>query len=107
MLYGKTIVALCTPKIHEATNHRFITTFAKGAKKVFVKKAPAILTGIGVAGGFAATISAVKATPKALRLIEEAEKEKGDSGEAVSSCGSYYNYVSYMYYWCKYGKRKT
>ena len=29
MLYGKTIVALCTPKIHEATNHRFITTFAK------------------------------------------------------------------------------
>ncbi len=56
----------------------FITTFAKGAKKVFVKKAPAILTGIGVAGGFAATISAVKATPKALRLIEEAEKEKGD-----------------------------
>lgn len=28
-LYGKTIVALCTPKIHEATNHRFITTFAK------------------------------------------------------------------------------
>ena len=29
VLYGKTIVALCTPKIHEATNHRFITTFAK------------------------------------------------------------------------------
>lgn len=29
MIFGKTIVALCIPKIHEATNHKFISAFAK------------------------------------------------------------------------------
>ena len=29
MLYGKTIVALCIPRIQDASNHKFITTFAK------------------------------------------------------------------------------
>ena len=29
MLYGKTIVALCDPRIQDASNHKFITTFAK------------------------------------------------------------------------------
>ncbi len=37
-----------------------------------------ILTIIGAAGVIATTITAVKATPKALRLIEEAKEEKGE-----------------------------
>ena len=44
-------------------------------KGITVKHAPEILTGIGIAGMIATTVLAVKATPKALQLIEE-EKEK-------------------------------
>lgn len=40
------------------------------------KHSPEILTGIGIAGMITTTILAVKATPKALRLIEEAEDKK-------------------------------
>ncbi len=41
--------------------------------KAVEKRSPEILTGIGVAGMITTTILAVKATPKALRLIEKAE----------------------------------
>ena len=39
------------------------------------KHAPQILVGLGVAGSIAATVFAVKATPKAIKLVEE-RKEK-------------------------------
>lgn len=42
------------------------------------KHSPEILTGIGIAGMITTTVLAVKATPKALRLIEEAEHDKYD-----------------------------
>ena len=42
------------------------------------KHAPEILTGIGIAGMISTTVMAVKATPKAMRLIEEAEHDKND-----------------------------
>lgn len=41
------------------------------------KHSTTILTGVAVVGVVATAISAAKQTPKALRLIEEAEKEKG------------------------------
>ena len=45
---------------------------------VFLKRnTPTILTSIGGIGVVATSILAVKATPKAMRLIEKAEKEKG------------------------------
>ena len=45
----------------------------------FVKRnASTILTVLGSIGVVATTITSVKATPKALRLIEEAENEKGE-----------------------------
>lgn len=45
----------------------------------FIKKnSPLILTIIGAVGVAATTVAAVKATPKALRLIEEAKEEKGE-----------------------------
>ena len=40
------------------------------------KHSPEILTGIGIAGMISSTVLAVKATPKALRIIEDAERVK-------------------------------
>lgn len=45
----------------------------------FIKKnAPTILTCIGAAGVVVTTVMAVKETPKALSLLEDAEEEKGE-----------------------------
>lgn len=56
------------------------------AKAFAVKHSPEILTGIGIAGMFTTTVLAVKATPKALELIEEAERAKH-----VKLNGDYHN----------------
>lgn len=45
--------------------------FFNNAKKVVTKHGPEILTGVGIAGMITTTVLAVKATPKALALIEE------------------------------------
>lgn len=48
-----------------------------GEVKLAVRKhSPEILTGIGIAGMITTTVLAVKATPKALKLIEEKKKEE-------------------------------
>lgn len=57
---------------------------SKGSMKDFIKHAeiwtkkhsPEILTGIGITGMFSMTVMAVKATPKAMRLIEEKKREE-------------------------------
>ena len=47
--------------------------------RVFVKRNSAtILTCVGAAGVVATTVTAVKATPKAMLLLEKAKKEKGE-----------------------------
>lgn len=48
---------------------------AKTVKSFAIKYTPEILTGIGIAGMVTAGILAVKATPKALTLIEERKEE--------------------------------
>lgn len=53
-----------------------IPTFIQAMKSKTIKHSPEILTGIGIAGMITTTVMAVKATPKALSLIEE--NEKGD-----------------------------
>ena len=53
----------------------FSKTF-KDMKSLMSKHSPEILTGVGIAGMITTTVLAVKATPKALRLIEEAERQK-------------------------------
>lgn len=52
---------------------KFILTLRNAAKK----HSPEILTGIGVAGMITTVVMAVKATPKALILIEEKKEEEG------------------------------
>lgn len=47
--------------------------FIKNTKGFMHKHSPEILTGIGVTGMITSTVLAVKATPKALELIEEAK----------------------------------
>lgn len=48
------------------------------AKRFFKKNASTILTSIGVVGVVSTAVMAAKATPKVLRHIEEAKKEKGE-----------------------------
>lgn len=66
----------------------------KSAERVLTKYSPGILTGIGIAGMIGATFMAVKATPKALYLIEtkkeEAEAEKLTPVEAIKTCWKCY-----------------
>lgn len=50
----------------------------KHSKKFFNRNASTILTYIGSAGVVATAVLAVKATPKAVRLIDHAEEEKGE-----------------------------
>lgn len=53
-----------------------VTKMFNTAKSFVTKHSPEILTGVGIAGMVTTTVLAVKATPKALALIEEAEREK-------------------------------
>ena len=52
-------------------NKANLTKFVKSAQELVDKHTPEILTGIGIAGMITTTILAVKATPKALQLIDE------------------------------------
>lgn len=56
-----------------------LAKLAKSIQSTASKHAPEILTGIGIAGMFTTTVLAVKATPKALRLIEDARYDKGEA----------------------------
>lgn len=51
---------------------------AKTVKAFAVKRSPEILTGIGIAGMITTTIMAVRATPKALRLLESHREDDGE-----------------------------
>lgn len=66
----------------------------KSAERVLTKYSPGILTGIGIAGMIGATFMAVKATPKALYLIEtkkeESEVEELTSVETIKTCWKFY-----------------
>lgn len=56
-----------------------LTKIVNDVKTAVSKHSPEILTGIGIAGMITSTVLAVKATPKAERLIKEAETKKGES----------------------------
>lgn len=55
-----------------------MNNFVQKSVKFVQKNASTILTCAGAAGAIATPIMAVKATPKAMRLIEEAKVEKGE-----------------------------
>lgn len=51
---------------------------SKDIQRTLVKHSPEILTGLGITGMITTTVMAVKATPKALDIINDMEYEKGD-----------------------------
>ena len=62
-----------------------IARLFKSVQTTMTKYSPEILTGIGIAGMITSTVLAVKATPKALQLIEEQEAELArEYGDEVS-----------------------
>lgn len=63
-------------------NKQNVTKLLNTAKHVMKKRSPEILTGIGIAGMVTTVVLAVKATPKAMELIEE-EKAKRISEATV------------------------
>ena len=78
--------------------------FMKDTQKFVSKNAPAILTGIGIAGMVTTTVLAVKATPKAIDLLKEkgscddqkrtAAKFSWHFGCDVSECSNSYSWVN-------------
>lgn len=54
-----------------------LSNIAKGVRTAMKKHSPEILTGIGIAGMITTSVLAVKATPKALVLIEDKKEEEG------------------------------
>lgn len=54
-----------------------VSKMFKTVTDTLTKYSPEILTGLGVAGMIGCTILAVKATPKAIKLIDDKKKEKG------------------------------
>lgn len=70
-----------------------LNDIVKSVKSTLVQRSPEILTGIGIAGMVVTTVLAVKATPKALRLLDEAENEKEADltvGEKIKTCWKCY-----------------
>lgn len=57
-----------------------LSRFIKSVQKTLQKHSPEILTGMGIAGMISTVILAVNATPKALKLIAEAEDAKFNNG---------------------------
>ena len=60
-----------------------VSKIIKNVRFTISKHSPEILIGIGIAGMVTTTILAVRDTPKALCLIEEAKDEKGEELTAV------------------------
>ncbi len=60
-------------------NKQIVKNAWRSLRKTVQKHSPEILTGIGIAGMIATAAIAVKATPKALKMIEEKEGEVGKS----------------------------
>lgn len=53
-----------------------LATISANVRRFVSKRSPEILVGIGISGMITTTVLAVKATPKALELIEEKKQEK-------------------------------
>lgn len=68
-------------------NKESITKSLKGLKRTVGKHSPEILTGVGIAGMISTTVLAVKATPKAMVLIEERNKLELEEDEDFYKLG--------------------
>lgn len=60
-----------------------VAQFLRSTRAIISKRSPEILTGIGIAGMITTTVLAVKATPKAIRIIESMDRIDADTCEVV------------------------
>lgn len=60
-----------------------LTNILKGVQMAAKRHSPEILTGIGIAGMITTAVMAVRATPKALQMIEEAGYKKGSDKNPI------------------------
>lgn len=58
-----------------------LSKIAKGIQAAMSKHSPEILTGIGIAGMITTTVMAVRATPKALEIINDERLERADNDQ--------------------------
>lgn len=69
-------------------------------KKYLQHNTPVILSGLASIGVVITAVTAVKATPKAIQLLEEAEKNKGESksdSSYILTFDSYWRHYDYMH----------
>jgi len=69
-----------------------IVDILKTGEKEFVKHSPEILTGIGIAGTVTTVIFAVRATPKAIELIDDKAHDKTQDCVATDIHDDYYGW---------------
>lgn len=70
-----------------------VSKFTAGAQAFMAKHSPEILIGVGITGMLTSVVLGIKATPKAIRLIKDAEEEKGEELtklETVKACWKCY-----------------
>lgn len=70
-----------------------LSNFVESTRKMMSRRSPEILMGIGISGMITTTVLAVKATPKALMLIEEEKRVKREPltvVETVKTCWKCY-----------------
>lgn len=53
-----------------------LTKICRSVKTATVKHSPEILTGVGIAGMVTTTVMAVRATPKAIQLLDEEKRRR-------------------------------
>lgn len=53
-----------------------LTKICRSVKTATVKHSPEILTGVGIAGMVTTTVMAVRATPKAIQLLDEEKRRQ-------------------------------
>lgn len=53
-----------------------LTKICRNVKTATVKHSPEILTGVGIAGMITTTVMAVRATPKAIQLLDEEKRRQ-------------------------------
>lgn len=75
-----------------------VSGLVKNLRTAMEKHNPEILTGIGIAGMLTTTILAVKATPKAIRIIEEMESIDSKTHEIVKPTKMECVKVTWKYY---------
>lgn len=65
-----------------------LTKMCRSVKTATVKHSPEILTGVGIAGMVTTTVMAVRATPKAIQLLDEEKRRQHTDVDYRITCNN-------------------